>query len=106
MMAPGPYEVRSMRPGGERRHLGQTVRFQEILCRLAMIDEGFVEDQAVLVLGLSGVSALDAGTAALPRLGTSAAQLRSRTAADSSPAGHDELPADSKPAGTKLGGAS
>jgi hypothetical protein len=26
-----------------RRHMGQTVRFQEILRRLAMIDEGFVE---------------------------------------------------------------
>jgi len=31
-------------------HLGQTVRFQEILRRLAMIDEGFVEDQAGLGL--------------------------------------------------------
>jgi len=31
-------------------HLGQAVRFQEILRRLAMIDEGFVEDQAGLGL--------------------------------------------------------
>ena len=53
--------------------MGQTVRFQEILRRLTMIDEGFVEDQAVLGLGLSGVSALDARTAALLRLGASAA---------------------------------
>ena len=34
--------------GGERRPMGQTVRFQETLRRLAMIDEGFVEDQAGL----------------------------------------------------------
>jgi hypothetical protein len=30
--------------------MGQAVRFQEILRRLAMIDEGFVEDQAKLGL--------------------------------------------------------
>jgi 4-carboxymuconolactone decarboxylase len=53
--------------------MGQTVRFQETLRRLAMIDEGFVEDQAVLGLGLTGVSSLDARTAALLRLGASAA---------------------------------
>ena len=33
--------------------------FQEILRRLAMIDEGFVEDQAGLGLGGVGISALD-----------------------------------------------
>ncbi len=37
--------------GDERRRMGQTVRFQETLRRLAMIDEGFVEDQAGLKLG-------------------------------------------------------
>jgi hypothetical protein len=30
----------------KRRYMGQTARFQETLRRLAMIDEGFVEDQA------------------------------------------------------------
>jgi hypothetical protein len=28
--------------------MGQAARFQEILCRLAIIDEGFVEDHAGL----------------------------------------------------------
>ena len=51
----------------------QTVRFQEILRKLTMIDEGFVEDQAVLGLGLTGLSALDARTATLLRLGASVA---------------------------------
>jgi len=45
--------------------MGQTVRFQETLRRLAIIDEGFVEDQAGLGLGLAGISALDPKTAAL-----------------------------------------
>ena len=49
------------------RHLGQAMRFQETLRRLAMIDEGLVEDQAGL--GLAGTSALDPKTAALLRLG-------------------------------------
>ena len=53
--------------------MGQLVRFQEILRRLTMIDEGFIEDQAVLGLGLTSVSALDARTAALLRLGASVA---------------------------------
>jgi hypothetical protein len=39
--------------------MGQIVRFHETLRRLAMIDEGFVEDQAGLGLGLAGTSALD-----------------------------------------------
>ena len=33
--------------------MNQTIRFQEILRRLAIIDEGFVEDQAGLGLGLA-----------------------------------------------------
>jgi 4-carboxymuconolactone decarboxylase len=49
----------------------QTVRFQETLRRLAMIEEGFVEDRAGLGLGLAGISALDPKTAALPQVGAS-----------------------------------
>jgi 4-carboxymuconolactone decarboxylase len=51
----------------------QTPRFQETLRRLAMIDEGFVEDQAGLGLGLAGTSALDPKTAALLQVGVSVA---------------------------------
>jgi 4-carboxymuconolactone decarboxylase len=47
----------------ERRCMGQTVRFQETLRKLAMIDEGFVEDEARL--GLDPASALEPKTAAL-----------------------------------------
>jgi hypothetical protein len=43
----------------------EAVRFQETLRRLAMIDEGFVEDQASLGLGMAGTSAFDPRTAAL-----------------------------------------
>jgi len=50
---------------GERRPMSQTVRFQETLRRLAMIDEGFVEDDAGLGLGPAETSALDPKTAAL-----------------------------------------
>jgi 4-carboxymuconolactone decarboxylase len=49
--------------------MGQTVRFQETLRRLAMIEEGFVEDRAGLGLGLAGISALDPKTAALLQVG-------------------------------------
>ena len=59
--------------GGERKRMGQTVRFQETLRRLAMIDEGFVEDQAGLGLGLAGISALDPKTTALLQVGVSVA---------------------------------
>jgi hypothetical protein len=38
---------------------GQTARFQETLRRLAIIDEGFVEDQARLGLDPVSASALD-----------------------------------------------
>ena len=44
-------------------------RFQEILRKLAIIDEGFVEDGAGLGLGPAGTTALDARTVALLRLG-------------------------------------
>ena len=53
--------------------MSQTVRFQETLRRLAMIDEGFVKDEAGLGLGLAGTSALDPKTAALLQLGVSVA---------------------------------
>ncbi len=53
--------------------MDQTVRFKETLRRLAMIDEGFVEDQARLGLGLAGTPALDPRTAALLQLGASVA---------------------------------
>jgi hypothetical protein len=49
--------------------MGQTARFQETLRRLAMIDEGFVEDQAGLALDQADTSALDPKTAALLRGG-------------------------------------
>ena len=48
--------------------MNQTVRFQEILRRLAIIDEGFVEDQTGLRLGLPGFP-LDPKTASLARVG-------------------------------------
>jgi alkylhydroperoxidase/carboxymuconolactone decarboxylase family protein YurZ len=47
--------------------------FQETLRRLAMIDEGFVEDEAGLTLGLAGTSALDPKTASLLQVGVSVA---------------------------------
>ena len=56
-----------------RGHMSHTVRFQEPLRRLTMIDEAFVEGQAGLGLGLSGAEALDAKTAALLRLGVAVA---------------------------------
>ena len=53
--------------------MGQIVRFQEILRRLAIIDESLVEDQAGLGLGPGGISALDPKTVALLRLAVSVA---------------------------------
>jgi alkylhydroperoxidase/carboxymuconolactone decarboxylase family protein YurZ len=53
--------------------MGQIVRFQEILRRLAIIDEGFVEDHAGLGLGLAASRRLDPQTAALVRVGALAA---------------------------------
>ena len=49
------------------------MRYQEILRRLAIVDEGFVEDQAGLGLGLRGDWVLDPKTAALVRVGALAA---------------------------------
>ena len=53
--------------------MGQTVRFQETLRRLAMIEEGFVVDQAGLGLGQASTSALDPRTAALLQVAASVA---------------------------------
>src|SRR6266487_1585159 len=53
----------------EAKRMGQTAKFQETLRRLAMIDEGFVEDQAGLALDPLSTSALDPKTAALLRVG-------------------------------------
>jgi 4-carboxymuconolactone decarboxylase len=49
--------------------MGQTVRFQETLRKLAMIDEGFVEDEAGLGLGPASETALDPKIAALLQVG-------------------------------------
>ena len=53
--------------------MGQNVRYQDILRKIAIIDEGFVEGQAGVGLDPAGISALDAKTAALLRLGVSVA---------------------------------
>ncbi len=42
--------------------MGQTVRFQETLRRLAMIDEAYVADEAGLGVGLVKTSSLDPKT--------------------------------------------
>ena len=52
--------------------MGQTARFQETLRRLAMIDEGFVEDEAGLGLD-PGASTLDPRTTALLQVAASVA---------------------------------
>ena len=59
--------------GGGRRRTGQKPRFKEHLRRLAMIDEGFVEDRAGFGLGLTGTPALDPKTAALLQIAVSVA---------------------------------
>jgi 4-carboxymuconolactone decarboxylase len=53
--------------------MGQTVRFQETLRKLAMIGEGFVEDQAGLGLDPAGKSTLDPKTTALLQVAVSVA---------------------------------
>ena len=57
----------------EWRYMGQTARFQETLRRLAMIDEGFVEDEAGLGLDPAAASALEPKTAALLQVAVSVA---------------------------------
>jgi len=58
---------------GERRTMSQTMRFQETLRKLAMIDEGFVEDEAGLGLDPVAALALDLKTAALLQVAVSVA---------------------------------
>jgi alkylhydroperoxidase/carboxymuconolactone decarboxylase family protein YurZ len=53
--------------------MGQTVRFQDTLRRLAVIDEGFVEHEARLGLDPAAASALDPKTAALLQVGVAVA---------------------------------
>jgi len=53
--------------------MGTTPRFQEILRKLAIIDEGFVEDEARIALDPAGAWALDPKTTALLRVGASIA---------------------------------
>jgi 4-carboxymuconolactone decarboxylase len=53
--------------------MSQTARFQEILRRLAMIDEGLIENGAGLELGLAQTSTLDPKTAALQQVAVSVA---------------------------------
>ena len=53
--------------------MGQTVRFREILRRLAVIDESTVEEHAGLGLGLPGARVMDARTAELVRVAAAAA---------------------------------
>jgi 4-carboxymuconolactone decarboxylase len=53
--------------------MGQMARFQETLRRLAMIDEGFVEEEAGLGLNPAAALALDVKTAALLRVAVSVA---------------------------------
>jgi 4-carboxymuconolactone decarboxylase len=78
---PRPLRVPTMEAGkparrdaaGARRKAEPTVRYQEILRRLAIVDEGFVGDQAGLVLGWPAAGVLDVKTAALVRVGVLAA---------------------------------
>ena len=49
--------------------MGETVRFQETLRRLAMIDEGFVKDEAGLGIDPAQASAVDPKTTALLQVG-------------------------------------
>jgi alkylhydroperoxidase/carboxymuconolactone decarboxylase family protein YurZ len=58
-------------PSGEIASV--TPKFQEILRRLAVIDEAFVGQHAGLGLGPAGTLALDAKTASLLQLGVSVA---------------------------------
>ena len=56
---------------GERRSMSQVARFRETLRRLAMIDEGFIRDEAGLALGSAATSALDPKTARLLQVAAS-----------------------------------
>ena len=62
------------------KRMGQTARFQETLRRLAMIDEGFVADEAGFGLDPAAASALDPKTVALLQVAVSVALGRRRSA--------------------------
>jgi len=49
--------------------MGQPARYQEILRRLAIMDDGVVQDQAALGLGQAGRWVMDPKTAALVQMG-------------------------------------
>jgi len=51
-----------MVPGAGGEHMAQTVRFREILRRLAIVDEGFAGDQA----GLGWAGCAEADVAHVP----------------------------------------
>ena len=53
--------------------MGQTLQYHEILRRLAIIDDSFVEHQDGLGLGLAGTQILDPKTAALVQVAALAA---------------------------------
>ena len=53
--------------------MGQTIRFREVLRRLAIVDESFIEDQVGLRLGSPSHRYLDPKTAALVQVGALAA---------------------------------
>ena len=59
--------------GKELRRMVQMAGFQETLRRLAIIDEGFVQDEAGLGMDLAATSALDLKTKALLQLGAAVA---------------------------------
>lgn len=62
-----------MVPAASGDHMGQIVRFEEILRRLAIVDEDVIDGQAGLGLGLPRGGALDSKTAALIQVGVLAA---------------------------------
>jgi hypothetical protein len=91
MKSAGAWDAMVLVASGD--HMAQTVRFQEILRRLAIVDEGFVDDQAGLGLGLRGAWVLDPETAALVRVGALAAigspEVCLEWSATRAPAGYD-----------------
>ncbi len=64
---------RAVPPAWHGDREGQAVRYEDILRRLTIIDEGFVHDQAGLVLGPLAGHALDPKVAALVRVAALAA---------------------------------
>jgi 4-carboxymuconolactone decarboxylase len=59
--------------GRQVRYMNQEARFHETLHKLAMIDEGFIQDKARLALDLTRTSTLDPKMAALLMLGVAVA---------------------------------